>query len=681
MLELLAESALRSIALGGAVGFGLMLLRVCSPQLRMTAWTGVLVAALAMPALTPWMRLTLPPSYSHDLGEIAWPHLPSLSMPSATPAVRHDLPREEAHDILLDTPHETPRQTPRQIPPGAGWHIIYWRAWATAAYALVAGVMVLRLLMGWLLMGRVARAARPASNRWAAGADVRVSDVVRVPLTFASTILLPSSSAGWSARKLQAVMLHEGAHVAHGDSYVLLLAAVHRAAFWFNPLAWWLADHLADLAEMVSDDTAIAGLNDRNGYADTLLDVATNAKLLPPGLAMARPGTVRRRVARVLAMTEQPERIRAGARAAIAAAIIPLAALSAVTVARGNPPADAARPSVAQTDPAARSGEAAAAARQRRVEIAERFRDQTPFPGGKATLSLVIEDLRRSTPGFERMSPQLAGRMRRQLPQLRSMLETLGETQSTFFRGVAPYGMDIYGVKFARGASEFRIDIADDGTIKDANFRPDGDGTLGGFTDCAAEATLRGAKGTAPIRITLINRSGADVSLFSLDPNGQRVAGGVITDNRSLDVLTAVERPLVVADQAGQCRVIVLPGQLTRVHLIEAPRPGAHHGPSAMRRNTPVPGSDEILQQHLEAVRHGAPDYDRMMPDVAAMTRDKLQQQQEILARLGALRAMSFRGVNLAGDDMYGLQFVNGSAMWQIGFADDGRIASLWINP
>jgi hypothetical protein len=289
----------------------------------------------------------------------------------------------------------------------------------------------------------------------------------------------------------------------------------------------------------------------------------------------------------------------------------------------------------------------------------------------------MIEDLRRGTPPYERMTPQLAAKMRQQLPELQPMLKTLGATESFFFRGVGPFGNDIYGVKFANGAGEFRIDLAADGTIRDAGFRPDGDDTVGGIADCVGEAKLRFAEGRAPIRLSLINRSGADVQLFSLGPDGQRVAGGGLANNRSMDVLTAVERPLVVADQAGQCREIVLPGQLTRAHLIGSPRSGALYGPSAMRRITPLPGSEETLQRHLEGVRRGAPDYDLMTPDVAAELRQQLPQQREILSRLGALHAIVFRGVGASGNDVYGLRFEHGWAVWWIGLADDGRIAAL----
>jgi hypothetical protein len=275
MLELLAESALRSIVLGGGVWLGLTLLRVRSPKLQMTAWTVVLAASLAMPAVTPWLRITLPADPPQTrLVKIAWSSASLLAAPpwggaapaAETPAGETFAPAGQPEESAAKEPavataarQDAPATTTdsrRTVSPGTdalGWHVL-----AVTAYACVCGAMLFRLLFGWLLMWRVVRTARPVGAPWTAGADVRVSSVVRAPVTFASTILLPSSYTAWDARRLRAVMLHEGSHVAHGDSYVLLLAAINRAVFWFNPFAWWLLTRLADLAEMISDDDAIA---------------------------------------------------------------------------------------------------------------------------------------------------------------------------------------------------------------------------------------------------------------------------------------------------------------------------------------------------------------------------------------------------------------------------------------
>jgi hypothetical protein len=134
---------------------------------------------------------------------------------------------------------------------------------------------------------------------------------------------------------------------------------------------------------------------------------------------------------------------------------------------------------------------------------------------------------------------------------------------------VGPGGYDIYDVKFASGSAEFRIDIAGDGTIEDFNFRPDGDGSVGGIAPCASEPTLKSSGDTAPIRLALTNRTGVDIQLFELNRDGRRQSRGTLANEYSTDVLTNANRPLVITDPAGQCREIILPGLLTRVHVVE----------------------------------------------------------------------------------------------------------------
>jgi hypothetical protein len=279
------------------------------------------------------------------------------------------------------------------------------------------------------------------------------------------------------------------------------------------------------------------------------------------------------------------------------------------------------------------------------------------------------------------MSPQLADRMRRRSSQVTSTLKALGTPEQVFFRGVAPYGSDIYVMKFANGTAEFRIELTAEGTIADASLRPDGDGTPGGVADCAVEPMLKPAKDAAPIRLSIANRTGGGIRLFSLGPGGERTESGELVSDRSTEVTTTVGQPLVIVDQAGQCREIVLPGQHTRVHVVEPLRPAAFHGPSSVSRNTPVAGSDEVLRRHLEDLRRGLPDYDRMTLEAAAATRQFLPQQRAILAGLGTVRAMSFRGVSANGEDVYGLRFADGWAVWQIVLTDDGRIRSIGLGP
>jgi hypothetical protein len=555
----------------------------------------------------------------------------------------------------------------------------------------------------------------------------------------------------------------------HGDFYVLLLAAVNRAVFWFSPFAWWLFIRLGELAEAVSDDDAIAGLDgDRDGYADVLLDIAAAPQRLPAGLAMAHTRTVHRRILRILAESSVPGRISWRRRFGLAAALIPLAALSAVTVAQGsapdpvelvapasgsaaigagsnaldryvgqfqigvgtlitvtrdgdrllaqwsgqpmleltqtgehefvNMPAQAhvsfpsfikdsgiayevtlREPGIGQVGgrrvDAATAAEVEAAFQRRDAARPDRFRDQTPMPGGEAMLARTIEALRGDALNEQDMTTRLSEKLRGQLPMFHRSLSTLGAVKQLGFRGVGPGGYDIYSVKFAQGQADFRLYPAADGTLEDVSFLPVGDGRSGGLVRCTDESTLKAAPSSVPIRLSLINRSGAAVQLFWLNPAGKRVLYGTLENDTSTRIWSAVERPYVIADPAGQCREILLPGEATRIHVI------APIDVSTAPRASPLPGSREALARHLSAVRRSAPDFDQMTPEVAAETRLYLRSQQALLAKLGTLQKLAFRGVSLAGNDLYAAKFANGSVTWQIGLVDGGRIGAVAPGP
>jgi hypothetical protein len=324
----------------------------------MTAWTVVLIASLLMPVLMRSLPVPLPSTPSR-LTHVSWAAppvradaaaarheatasspLPDAALwpeptPAAAPPMAEILPPPEP----TQTPPPAPALRVNEVAPTAGpgrWPAIDWPRLAANVHLAGAGVLGLRLLIGLVLTARLVRSARPIADRWAAGLDVRTSKAVSVPVTFGSTILLPVAHVEWSPAKRRAVLLHEASHVGRGDFYVLSLAALHRAIFWFNPFSWWLVARLSELAEIISDDAAIAVLDDRPRYAEILLEVARSAKGVAAGLAMARPATVRQRVERLLVATQVAAHLDSRQRLLIAAALIPLIAMSAVSV-RGAP--------------------------------------------------------------------------------------------------------------------------------------------------------------------------------------------------------------------------------------------------------------------------------------------------------------------------------------------------------
>src|SRR5258705_194178 len=131
---------------------------------------------------------------------------------------------------------------------------------------------------------------------------------------------------------------HEGAHVANRDFYVLLLASLNRAVFWFSPFAWWQLLRLAELAEIISDARALEVLEDKLSYAELLLDLVQNVQRAPAGLEMARACTVRARVERILAATTAPAKVGWRKRIWTAVAILPVVVVSAGSIAYTTKP-------------------------------------------------------------------------------------------------------------------------------------------------------------------------------------------------------------------------------------------------------------------------------------------------------------------------------------------------------
>jgi hypothetical protein len=848
MLAVLAESALRSLVLGGVVWVGLNLLRVRNPHVHMTSWILVLVASLSMPLLMHWTTVTVPlDPLPVPSPENLWPTRTLLPEPLSEP-----LPLSLSSQSNI---------------PGAARGGIYkafdWRVFATAIYAIVAGTLLLRLAMGICLTWRLARSAKPIVEPWAKAVDVRVSDAISGPVTFGSTILLPPQYIEWDVLKRQAVLAHEGAHIVHGDFYVLLLASLNRAVFWFSPLSWWQLIRLAELAEIISDAQALEIVEDKLSYAEILLDLVQHVRQAPAGLEMARACTVRTRVERILDDAAAPAKAGWRKRIWTAAVIAPIVIVAAGSIAYVTPPGSTlvidgepdATPAVRKpqrvdfysvnptsifaifregddlfaqltgqrklrlsvqrdgtysypalagqisfalgdgpqppelilrqndrelraariaemssqdiavdaklldsyvgwyelspyrvlavardgdrlhvqetgrskfgitadgTDAFSgnhddlviflRDGEAKVtqillqepisgarlaprvdAVRAKMIEAefarriaqaSDRFREQTPAPGSKEAILRGIEDIQRGAPNYDRMSAPLAAKVRRQAAEMQAMFKALGAVESIFFRGVGAGGYDIYGVKFSHGFAEIRLLLQADGKAEDVIVRPDGDGAPGAVAACAEEAGLKLRGDTAPIRVVLYNGSGGDIQLYKLGAEGKRTLHGTIGDNMTSSIGTNVDSPWVIADASGQCLEILLPGQRTRYHTVEGARAAAQpEGQSPRTRTAPLAGSEEMLRQYIEAVGHGKPNYDRMTAEVAAQTRQDLALDQAILNRLGAMRGMSFRGVNYFGNDMYMVQFANGSAEWRIGLLKDGMIGRINLGP
>jgi beta-lactamase regulating signal transducer with metallopeptidase domain len=107
-----------------------------------------------------------------------------------------------------------------------------------------------------------------------------------------------------SDRELNAVLVHELAHVLRRDSRAtMVLRAVHVLVGW-HPGVWWVMRRLALEREMACDEAAVAEAGGRKAYATCLTRLAAlaqRAALLPDlALGMLPASGLRRRVLHVL---------------------------------------------------------------------------------------------------------------------------------------------------------------------------------------------------------------------------------------------------------------------------------------------------------------------------------------------------------------------------------------------
>jgi TonB family protein len=294
---LLIDAAMRALLLGAAAWLAVRALRVRNPHVEKLVWRSVLLAALALPALLYW-RLA-------PVLDIPLPWLVTIVGGANAGAA-----------------------------PAAATKSAYVLDAVISTYFGATAILLTAFLSGLLRMARLCRAAQALPNQ----AGVRISDHIRSPATFGSTILLPAAARNWNGAEMEAVLAHERAHVRFRDCHWLWLAQLHAVLFWFNPLSWWLRRRLAALAEATSDDAVLASHHDPVSYAELLLEFARQPN--PGRVAMSASGSkVSDRIERILSRSPPsvpPRRIAAVIAAALLIPATVLAATSTTAATRAD---------------------------------------------------------------------------------------------------------------------------------------------------------------------------------------------------------------------------------------------------------------------------------------------------------------------------------------------------------
>jgi HEAT repeat protein len=214
-------------------------------------------------------------------------------------------------------------------------------------WAVVAGLLMLRLGAGAQAVERLVRQARPANERWRERLrelDARpgrravrllVHGDIAMPMTWGArrpVILLPSEALQWTDDRARIVLLHELAHIRRMDGITQALAGLLAALHWFNPLAWAAVRAMARERERACDDLVLAHGAQPSSYAQHLLDIAragVEGRTYALAPAMARASELEGRLLSILTPRRRDPRRGASLLCAAAAAVVTVAVASA----------------------------------------------------------------------------------------------------------------------------------------------------------------------------------------------------------------------------------------------------------------------------------------------------------------------------------------------------------------
>jgi beta-lactamase regulating signal transducer with metallopeptidase domain len=187
-----------------------------------------------------------------------------------------------------------------------------WALYIFAAWLLIASVGLIRVGIGFWRLRQLRKSCVPIDVAaldpvlWKTleefdslrAVKVCVSDQVRVPTAIGFVrplVVIPSwAMRDLSVAELNAILLHELAHLRRWDDWTNFVQKILAAVFFFHPAVWWIEKKLALEREMACDDLVLAKTASPRAYAECLVSLAEKS-LLRRGLSLAQAAVDRMR--------------------------------------------------------------------------------------------------------------------------------------------------------------------------------------------------------------------------------------------------------------------------------------------------------------------------------------------------------------------------------------------------
>jgi bla regulator protein BlaR1 len=221
--------------------------------------------------------------------------------------------------------------------PTSGWMLLHspftqqlhaWIPWLMRCYGLGLFLMVVRFSGGLMVVQRLrTRALAPADHNLTQLMEtlqqklgitqrvlLRVSTRVVMPVVIGALrpmIILPETILkDISPDSLEAIILHELAHISRSDYLINIFLSIAESFLFFNPFVWRISSAIRTEREHCCDDLVVSHTEQPLAYARTLAMLARNENVAMP-MALGLHGnqhqaTLLKRIKRIIEMKVHP---------------------------------------------------------------------------------------------------------------------------------------------------------------------------------------------------------------------------------------------------------------------------------------------------------------------------------------------------------------------------------------
>lgn len=190
----------------------------------------------------------------------------------------------------------------------------------------LVGVFLLGLyrIGGWVMMQRMRRfGVCAATGEWQSrvvelarrmrvlkSVQLLESSLVEVPVVMGwlrPMLLMPVGMlAGLPVAQVEAILLHELAHVVRQDALVNLMQTAVESVLFYHPAVWWTSRMMREEREKCCDDLVVAMQGDAHAYAVALLTLEERRTVQQELVMAANGGDLMNRVRRLMQQPEEP---------------------------------------------------------------------------------------------------------------------------------------------------------------------------------------------------------------------------------------------------------------------------------------------------------------------------------------------------------------------------------------